>query len=84
MACTQTQTSHDKFLKLSFPLLDEVVAPLKALSLFLLCLDASAHTWAGGVGVGGSISCTLCHSGSQSSSLIHFVTAEETEYSGWK
>ena len=54
MACTQTQTSHDnKFLKLSFPLLDGVVAPLKALSLFLLSLEASAHTWAGGVGVGG-------------------------------
>ena len=50
MACTQTQTSHDKFLKLSFPLLDDVVAPLEALSLFLLGLEASAHTWAGGVG----------------------------------
>lgn len=47
----QTQTSHDKFLKLSFPLLDDVVAPLKALSLFLLGLEASAHTWAGGGGV---------------------------------
>lgn len=48
MACTQTQSFHDKFLKLSFPLLDEVVVPLKALSLFLSGLGASAHTWAGG------------------------------------
>lgn len=81
MACTQTQSFHYKFLQLSFPLLNEVVVPLKALSLFLSGLEASAHTWAGG---GGSTFCTLCRPGSESSSLIHFVTVEETEYSGWK
>lgn len=53
MACTRTQSFHDKFLKLSFPLLDAVVVPLKALSLFLSGLEASAHSWVRGRGGGG-------------------------------